>query len=79
LWINQDARFTLGNLDQGFEIDYTLHQAGHGVYVFLIDGSITIEGHHLEKRDAIGVWEADQFKIKATTDAQLLLIEVPMQ
>ena len=79
LWINQDARFTLGNLDQGFDIDYTLHQVGHGVYVFLIDGSITIEGHHLEKRDAIGVWEADQFKIKATTDAQLLLIEVPMQ
>jgi redox-sensitive bicupin YhaK (pirin superfamily) len=79
LWINQDARFILGNLDQGFEIDYTLHQSGHGVYVFLIDGSITIDGHQLGKRDAIGVWEADQFKIKATTDAQLLLIEVPMQ
>jgi redox-sensitive bicupin YhaK (pirin superfamily) len=66
-------------LDQGFEIYYTLNQAGHGVYVFLIDGSITIDGHQLAKRDAIGVWEADQFKIKATTDAQLLLIEVPMQ
>ena len=79
LWINQDARFILGNLDQGFEIDYTLYQAGNGVYVFLIDGSITIDGHQLGKRDAIGVWEADQFKIKATTDAQLLLIEVPMQ
>ncbi|MEY3179038.1 MAG: hypothetical protein RJB42_1279, partial [Bacteroidota bacterium] len=46
---------------------------------FLIDGSITIDGHQLGKRDAIGVWEADEFKIKATTDAQLLLIEVPMQ
>ena len=79
LWINQDAWFTLGNLDQGFEIDYTLYQAGHGVYVFLIDGSIIIDGHQLGKRDAIGVWEADEFKIKATTDAQLLLIEVPMQ
>jgi redox-sensitive bicupin YhaK (pirin superfamily) len=79
LWINQDAWFTLGTLDQGFDIDYTLHQAGNGVYVFLIDGSITVEGHQLEKRDAIGIWEADQFKIKATTDAQLLLIEVPMQ
>ena len=79
LWINQDAWFTLGNLDQDFEIDYTLHQAGHGVYVFLIDGSIIIEGHQLAKRDALGVWEADEFKIKATTEAQLLLIEVPMQ
>lgn len=78
LWINQDARFTLGNLDQDLDIDYTLHQPGNGVYVFLIDGSITIDGHQLAKRDAIGVWEADQFKIKATTDAQLLLIEVPM-
>ena len=79
LWINQDARFTLGNLDQDLDIDYTLHQPENGVYVFLIDGSITIDGHQLGKRDAIGVWEADQFKIKATTDAQLLLIEVPMQ
>lgn len=78
LWINQEARFTLGNLDQDLDIDYTLHQPGNGVYVFLIDGSITIDGHQLAKRDAIGVWEADQFKIKATTDAQLLLIEVPM-
>ena len=79
LWINQDARFTLCNLDQGFEIYYTLHQAGQGVYVFLIDGSITIDGHQLAKRDAIGVWEVDHFKIKATTDTQLLRIEVPMQ
>jgi redox-sensitive bicupin YhaK (pirin superfamily) len=79
LWINQDTWFTLGNLDQDLYIDYTLHQPGHGVYVFLIDGSITIDGQQLTKRDAIGVWETNQFKIKATTDVQLLLIEVPMQ
>lgn len=79
LWINQDAWFTLGNIDEGVEINYKLHQNGHGVYIFLIEGSITIDGYQLGKRDAIGVWEADEFKIKATTDAQLLLIEVPMQ
>lgn len=79
LWINQDAWFTLGNIDSAFDITYMLHKAGNGVYVFVVEGSITINEHQLTKRDAVGIWSADQFKIKATTDAQLLLIEVPMQ
>lgn len=78
LWINQDAWFTLTDLDAGKELTYGLHKAGNGVYVFLIEGEATINSGKLEKRDAIGVTDTDSLTISASKDAQLLLIEVPM-
>ncbi|MFM2299726.1 MAG: hypothetical protein RIR98_1334, partial [Bacteroidota bacterium] len=33
----------------------------------------------LGRRDAIGVWELDDVEIKATADADVLLIEIPMR
>ncbi|MEY2707524.1 MAG: hypothetical protein RIQ91_154, partial [Bacteroidota bacterium] len=48
-------------------------------YVFVIEGSIEVNGHVLGRRDAIGVWELDDVEIKATADADVLLIEIPMR
>lgn len=79
LWINQDSWFTLSDLDKATTITYDFHMKDSGVYVFLIDGNILINSHELAKRDAIGVTEADQVQIEATNNAQLLLVEVPMQ
>lgn len=79
VWINQDAWFSLADLSAGREIGYNLHKDGNGVYVFVLDGDITIADHSLGKRDALGVWETGRIGIKAGTGAQLLLIEVPMQ
>jgi redox-sensitive bicupin YhaK (pirin superfamily) len=55
-----------------------LKKAGNGVYAFVIDGSISISENTLFKRDALGVWDVDSIDIKADTDAEVLLIEVPM-
>jgi hypothetical protein len=33
----------------------------------------------LETRDGLGVYETDKLNIKADTDAEILLIDVPMQ
>lgn len=78
LWINQDARFLLTQLSAGTEIPYQNAFAGNGVYIMVISGQVTVNGTQLNKRDAIGVWEADSFGITADTDAALLAIEVPM-
>jgi redox-sensitive bicupin YhaK (pirin superfamily) len=58
---------------------YTLHGEHQGAYVFVIEGSIEVNGHVLGRRDAIGVWELDDVEIKATADADVLLIEIPMR
>lgn len=76
--INQDAWFHLGNLKTGFETEYTIKQKGNGVYAFVIEGDVTINGQKLNKRDGFGVWELDKFSIHADSDAELLLMEVPM-
>jgi hypothetical protein len=33
----------------------------------------------LETRDGFGIWDTNSFDIKASTDAELLLMEIPMQ
>jgi len=79
VYIHQDAWFSLGNFEEGFSTEYTLHKNGNGVYAFVIEGNATINGFKLNRRDAIGIWETDKLNIKADAAAELLLIEVPMQ
>ncbi|MBC7586720.1 MAG: pirin family protein, partial [Chitinophagaceae bacterium] len=79
VWINQDAWFTLGNLGKGFETTYNLHKNENGLYAFVIKGDVTIDGIALNERDGLGITEAETLNIIADTDAELLLIEVPMK
>ena len=76
--INQDAWFSLAHLTGGFDTSYKIKQAQNGVYVFVLEGSITVNEQTLYKRDALGIWDTDTIAIKASTDAELLLIDVPM-
>jgi quercetin 2,3-dioxygenase len=76
--INQDAWFSLADLDESKEIDYNLHLEENGTYIFVLEGEIEINGQRLEKRDAYGIWDIDKFKVKATEKSKILTIEVPM-
>lgn len=78
VWINQDAWFHLGNLKQDFQTTYQVKQKGNGVYAFVISGDVTINGQPLNKRDGLGVWDTDTLDINANSDAEILLMEVPM-
>lgn len=76
--INQDAWFNLGNFKEGFSTTYTLHGKQTGVYAFVLKGSVVINDQPLEQRDGLGIWEVDQLSINATSDSEILLMEVPM-
>ncbi|MEO6252541.1 MAG: pirin family protein [Ferruginibacter sp.] len=78
LWINQDARFALTDLKAGKEITYSNAFANNGVFLVVINGSVTVEGQQLNKRDALGISETESFNITASEDAELLAIEIPM-
>lgn len=78
VWIYQDAWFHLGKFDTGLKTDYTLKRKGNGVYVFVIKGSIQVNGQDLAERDGLGIWEVDKLDINTLTDAEVLLMEVPM-
>lgn len=78
LWINQDARFALTNLNAGEAIDYKNGFAGNGVFLLVISGTVKLGEESLNTRDAIGISDTDSFNIAAESDARLLAIEIPM-
>jgi hypothetical protein len=80
VWIHQDAWFHIGKFDAGKKPNYTVKRKGNGVYAFVIEGSATIEGQQLGKRDALGVWEVNAMHLTAgDAGCEVLLMEVPMQ
>lgn len=79
VWIHQNAWFSMGQLDKGFNTTYTLKNKTNGVYAFVIEGDVTINGQALNKRDGLGISETDTISISADSDTRLLLMEVPMQ
>ena len=76
--IYQDAWFYLGKLDQGVELNYDVKKKGNGVYVFVLEGNVTINEIQLSRRDGLEITEPNQLKIKAGSDVDILLMEVPM-
>ena len=77
-WINQNAWFNLGNFDQNVSTEYTLNNKNNGLYVFNLSGNLEINGQTLNPRDGFGIWDTDKVSIKAQTNAEFLLMEVPM-
>ena len=78
VWIYQDAWFFLADFDKDFTKTYTLNKEGNGLYVFVISGTITVDGQELETRDGLGIWDFTNLEIKASTEAKFLLMEIPM-
>src|SRR5258705_5081727 len=75
--IHQDAWFSLGKLDKDFGTIYELKNKENGVYAFVIEGDVSINGEKLNRRDGLGITDADKLNIKADSNAEILLIEVP--
>lgn len=79
VWIHQNAWFNMTNLEAGKSLSYNLNDAeNNGVYAFVLEGEVTINGQSLEKRDGFGLWDIDQLDITANSNIELLLMEVPM-
>lgn len=77
--MHQNAWFHLGAWDAGHTGAYPLHGEGQGVYAFVLEGSVEIDGKRLGRRDGLGVWDTESIAITASDDARFLLMEVPMQ
>ncbi|TNE54975.1 MAG: pirin family protein [Bacteroidetes bacterium] len=79
VWIHQNAWFHMGQFDKGHTERYTIRDKANGVYIFVIEGKVTVDGQALGKRDGYGVWDAEGMTITAESDARVLLMDVPMQ
>ena len=78
VWAYQDAWFHLGNFGKGSSGTYDLKKEGNGIYAFVLEGEVTINGEKLGRRDGLGIWDTHQLALTAASDAKILLMEVPM-
>ncbi len=78
VWIHQNAWFYLGKFEVAKTETYQLKDSNNGIYAFILEGEVEIEGQKLAKRDGFGIWEVNQIEIKSTTRSRILLMEVPM-
>jgi len=78
LWLNQDAYFSLSDLDEGKTVEYKINTNGNGLYIFVIDGKIQIDDETLDKKDGMGIEEIKSISVKALFDSKVLFIEIPM-
>jgi redox-sensitive bicupin YhaK (pirin superfamily) len=78
VWIHQDAWFNMGKFDAGTATTYTINKKGNGLYAFILSGDVTIDGQELHTRDGLGITDFETLEIKATSDSEFLLMEIPM-
>lgn len=78
VWIHQNAWFHMADLDKGTSLDYTIKGEGNGLYVFVLSGTVSVDGQELNSRDGYGIWDTGKVNFSATGDTSLLLMEVPM-
>jgi redox-sensitive bicupin YhaK (pirin superfamily) len=78
LWIYQDSWFHMGEFEKGASASYRIREAGNGLYIFLLEGGMTVAGDRLNRRDAMGVWDFEELGFEMEQDSRVLLIEVPM-
>ncbi|MDP1747434.1 MAG: pirin family protein [Bacteroidota bacterium] len=78
VWIHQNAWFHLGKFDKGIATEYNFKCKGNGLYVFNLNGDLKINDQLLNSRDGFGIWDTNKVSIKADTDSEFLLMEVPM-
>ena len=79
VWIHQDAWFHITQLEKGKELEYKLKKSGNGIYTFVLSGEIQVDTTKLSSRDALGVWDTNELNYAAISDAEILVMEVPMK
>jgi redox-sensitive bicupin YhaK (pirin superfamily) len=78
VWINQDAWFNIGKFTKGTSDRYKIQKPGNGVYAFVLEGEVEINGENLTLKDGMGIWDTENIDVIANKDARVLLMEVPM-
>lgn len=79
VWIHQNAWFHLGRFNKSVQEKIQLKNAKNGMYIFMLKGQAQVENQQLNEKDALGIWDAEEFQLEINNEAEILLIEVPME
>ena len=75
--VHQGASVHVGSLEAGVGVSHRLGE-GRRVYVYLIEGKLTLIGEELSSGDAAKVKELPQLTMHTDEATELILVDVPM-
>ncbi len=78
LWIHQDALVYGGALDAGSTLSYDLREARRGLYLYLLEGGLHMNGTPVKRRDSLCLEGKGEFHFTADQTSVFVLIELPM-
>ena len=79
LSIHQNAAISLGNFGKGDKVNYKIKYPGNGVYLFILNGNIKLNGDSIGVKDALGIFDTEEFSFHTESDTDLVIIDVPMR
>ncbi len=78
LAIHQDASISSAVVEPGHSIEFKIKSENHGVYIFVVEGEIEMDGVQFNRRDTVGIFETKQVILSTKKGAEVLMIEVLM-
>jgi redox-sensitive bicupin YhaK (pirin superfamily) len=75
--VHQDASMYVARLDPGAAAEHEIG-AGHGGYLYVIEGAVDANGERLATGDAAKITGAGLLRVRAETTTELILVDVPM-
>lgn len=79
IWIHQNAWFYLGDYTSNVEENFKTKSLDNGIYIFVIEGEISVDNHLLNKRDAVAIINANEINLKIKKGSKVLLMEIPLK
>ncbi len=75
--VHQDAHVFVSRLTPGASVTHALG-AGRGVYLYVIEGDVSVDGEPMTTGDAAEIWDRSEIAIVAgpSTEAELILVDV---
>jgi redox-sensitive bicupin YhaK (pirin superfamily) len=77
-WINQNARLSLGYYESAQELRYSFNPTNMCLFLFVMEGSVHVDGQTIGSRDGLGIWDTDHVEISCSAGAHFILIETPI-
>jgi redox-sensitive bicupin YhaK (pirin superfamily) len=68
----------LGDFDKGKSFSYKPDEQRRGIYLFVIEGSVSFDGETLFRRDAAEISGTEELKVNAEENSRILLIDIPV-
>ncbi|MBW3128087.1 pirin family protein [Hymenobacter profundi] len=77
-WINQNAKLSLGFYDAGQQLTYSLNPLNKCVFIFVMEGALTVNGQAVAQRESLGLWETSEVQISCEAESKFIVIETPI-